>query len=239
MPTRGRSLTRSSRSSRSESYKARRLSMSNSRSASRSSANNLMRTWPLKQGGPNRLPDPFPYSTTAILRYSSTQLFDATTTGTVSHVYSATSIFDPDVSGAGHQPYGRDTYALIYAQYRVKKAIITVTSASTGANAIMGVTQRSSPAVISNYELIRELKATRYTPLANSPNPMKLQLSFDTRADPTREQSTSLMSTSPSDQTYFHVWLTGNGGADPTAVSIIVDITYIVEFFDPINLGSS
>jgi hypothetical protein len=31
------------------------------------------------------------------------------------------SIFDPDLTGTGHQPYGHDTYATLFGNYRVDK----------------------------------------------------------------------------------------------------------------------
>jgi hypothetical protein len=37
------------------------------------------------------------------------------------YIYNMNSVFDPDVTGTGHQPYGHDTLAGIYARYRVMR----------------------------------------------------------------------------------------------------------------------
>ncbi len=42
-------------------------------------------------------------------------------------VFRLNSLFDPDLSGVGHQPYGFDQVAAFYKHYRVEKATIEVT----------------------------------------------------------------------------------------------------------------
>jgi len=55
----------------------------------------------------------------ASLRYTDF-LAISTTAGTGNqYVYRLNSIYDPDLTGAGHQPYGHDTLAAIYNRYRV------------------------------------------------------------------------------------------------------------------------
>lgn len=236
MSSRGRSRTRSSTNSRGGKFR-RVVSLSDSRSASRQSRNNLMRTWPLKQAW-NQMPDPFPFKTVATLRYSSLINLDASTSGTQSHVFRANSIFDPDQSGVGHQPYGHDQYASIYQFYRVKKCIITVSNASQGANNTMGVTLRATPTLVAGFEHIKEVKGTRYTCLANFPDPYKVSLTYDLQS-PDQSQDTALFGENPSLGNFFHVWVAGNGSADPTGLAIAVDLTYIVEMWEPLYLGSS
>lgn len=63
---------------------------------------------------------------TATLRYADVRTISPGT-GTVSHhIYRANSLFDPDFSGAGHQPRGYDQLAQLYANYRVKKCTLEV-----------------------------------------------------------------------------------------------------------------
>lgn len=54
--------------------------------------------------------------------------------------YSLTSIFDPSVTGTGHQPRGHDQYLTLYSYYRVRKVDISfqawsVTNDTTGGQA--------------------------------------------------------------------------------------------------------
>lgn len=53
------------------------------------------------------------------LRYADTYSFSLATVTGSSQVMNLNSIFDPDRTGAGHQPYGYDQLALLYNRYRV------------------------------------------------------------------------------------------------------------------------
>lgn len=56
------------------------------------------------------------------LKYYSTHNTGTLTTGTASNqIYNLNSVFDPDRTGAGHQPYLFDYFATAYNRYRVRK----------------------------------------------------------------------------------------------------------------------
>lgn len=67
-------------------------------------------------------PMPFPIRMVATLRYCETISMLSTLTPLVNINVAANSIYDPNLSGTGHQPYGHDTYAAIYNQYTVLKS---------------------------------------------------------------------------------------------------------------------
>lgn len=74
----------------------------------------------------------FPNTIITKLRYCD-QLTQTSTSGSVvSYVFAANGIFDPDVSGVGHQPMYRDNYAALYDQYVVIGSKITVTATNMG-----------------------------------------------------------------------------------------------------------
>lgn len=57
------------------------------------------------------------------LRYNATVTLDITALGlTAWHVFRANSIFDPDLTGLGHQPLYRDSWAQFYNKYTVVSA---------------------------------------------------------------------------------------------------------------------
>lgn len=59
------------------------------------------------------------------------------TSGIVSkHTFNLADIFDPDFSGAGHQPYGHDQWANLYKKYVVSSAKITVKWSNIATNNI-------------------------------------------------------------------------------------------------------
>ncbi len=229
---RGRSRSRSARG-------RKRQMVSASRSLSRSSQNNLMRTWPSRQSWSSGLADPFPARTVALLRYSANISLDPTSVLAKRHAFRCNSIFDPDATGVGHQPYGHDQYQAIYKNYRVLSSTCTVTNASAGSNNIMGVTLRSTQSENADPELAREIKGTRYTCLASTQNPHKVQQTFRLRDFPDHDGYGAEFGSNPTEAAYFHVWAAPNGAADPSELALAVDIVYIVEMFEPLLLGVS
>lgn len=67
------------------------------------------------------------------LDYAQAFSSSVTSAAAVSQVMNLNSIFDPDRTGSGHQPYGHDALAALYNRYRVLKAHYRVTfGTSTG-----------------------------------------------------------------------------------------------------------
>jgi len=61
------------------------------------------------------------------LRYHEEELTFTSTSGVPGgYVYSANGMFDPNITGTGHQPLGFDQMMLLYEQYTVIKSKITV-----------------------------------------------------------------------------------------------------------------
>jgi len=94
--------------------------------------------WP--SNGTVGKPKPFPVRMLATLRYVETLTLTQATIATTNWCFCANGIYDPNLSGGGHQPYGHDTYSGIYNQYTVLKSKIKITptgrTASSGNNAI-------------------------------------------------------------------------------------------------------
>jgi len=62
----------------------------------------------------NRSLQPFPNRYVCKLKYATTVVTDALG----SYIFNLNSLFDPDRTGGGHQPYGFDNLALLYNRYR-------------------------------------------------------------------------------------------------------------------------
>lgn len=64
---------------------------------------------------------PFPMTKTYKLRYTENHILSAGISGIIgtTQTYSINDIYDTDLTGAGHQPYGHDTLATIYNRYKV------------------------------------------------------------------------------------------------------------------------
>lgn len=64
----------------------------------------------------------------------------ATSSGIGQYIFNLNSLFDPDRTGIGHQPYGYDTLSTMYNRYRVISCSYRVnqSSASTGTPVVIG-----------------------------------------------------------------------------------------------------
>lgn len=72
--------------------------------------------------------DPHMYIT---LRYTQVTTFTNLTTVGSAQIFNLNSVFDPDRTGGGHQPYGFDQIAVLYNRYRVLKTHWKVTFGPT------------------------------------------------------------------------------------------------------------
>lgn len=75
--------------------------------------------------------NPFPTRKQCTLRYVEAGVVNALTCGTAGvggteHTYPLGSLFDPNLSLTGHQPYFFDQIAAVYQHYRVNKVTITI-----------------------------------------------------------------------------------------------------------------
>lgn len=237
---RGRSRSRTSRGSQ-----RKRSMVSYSRSLSsvsrRTGLTNVQRGWPY-----NRLQstyfDPFPTQMSAILRYSDQIVLDADTATPARHQFRCTSIFDPDYTSTGHQPFGHDQYGQLYNHYIVDKAIITVRNASTGVNCILGCSLIPIASAEFNNNTCRERKGTTFMTLPNEGSMKVLQSTYNKNSVYTVAQDSDLtaqMGFNPAENYFWDIWLATNGAANPPACALTVDITYFVTFSEPKQLGGS
>jgi len=76
--------------------------------------------------------------------------------------WSINSIYDPDVSALGHQPYGHDTYQTLYNRYRVNKVSYRIQIYSTTTAPIKyTVLANNTDDNFSSYDLAAELPNAR------------------------------------------------------------------------------
>lgn len=72
-----------------------------------------------------RTPDPFPQRKWSKMNYTDNIALAAPVTNLMfEYIFQANSTFDPDTTGGGHQPYGRDTMANLYSYYIVKGCFV-------------------------------------------------------------------------------------------------------------------
>lgn len=220
-----------------------RRSVSRSVSRRRPSTSGVTKTWPLNRGYASPYFDPFPNQMRNILRYSTTINLDPVAGLPQHYLFRATSIFDPDATGTGHQPYGHDTLASIYNHYQVDECIITMTSTSVGTNGIFGITVTDDSSVNSDFDTVREQKGATFASIAASPNPVRVMSKYVRKATfpvETALDTVANYGANPTENTFFDVWAEGNlPGNNPTAMSFVITLSYKVRSWELRDLDQS
>lgn len=233
--------------SRSRSVSRAKRSRYSSRSASsltmpRNQLTNQGRTWPYQ----NRLSyakmwDPFPAKAMARLRYSTVVSLVISQGGTpASHLFRCNSIFDPDYTGVGHQPYGHDTYQTIYNHYNVKRATITMTPTTSG-NMLYGIAKTDDTTVSADYDQVREQKGCNVAAgQGSSIIPSVTNYYTDSYFHNVNAITSAQFGANPNDQMFFQCFLeAADSTATLTTRTFIVNITYDVEMWELKDLGKS
>lgn len=190
---------------------------------------------------------PFGARTVVRLKYHTT----ATTPGTImDRLFNLNSVFDPDLSLTGHQPYGYGTYETIYNRYRVFRVDYHMEVASTVANSMSKMTliANNSAALYTNPDLAAESPgAITKTFYQGKPVVFRGSVFPNQVSGVTPEQYKSddryqaLCSASPGENIVHHLVISDMVNGALAAGVAYQDITYIfhVEFFDPLELAQS
>lgn len=190
---------------------------------------------------------PFADSQRVSLRYVETITLDnSTATSIQQHIFSANSMFDPDVTSTGHQPYGFDQWSTVYNMYRVDSSVIHVEwmpATDTASNQSLAGIQLND--ANGTFGLIAEQIAEQgncvYGLLDTNVRKMKYKFSrYRFFAGKTVESTQAAIGSNPSNQAYFAVFLGPMQiGDDPRLQRATVTITYNCVFFEPKRFAPS
>lgn len=187
------------------------------------------------------LSSPMPMSITSKLKYDSAGTLDPAAGSLALHVFSANGLYDPDITGVGHQPRGFDQLMTMYDHYQVKSAKIRVQFLGSNTNTVSMVcfisTQDAASTLNSNdymesnkssFNGIVQTSATTGTTTLTQKFSSKQW--FNTAASSAgRLQGNA--SANPSEQTYFHVGCFPSfAAADPQSITYHANIEFIAEF---------
>lgn len=149
------------------------------------------------------------------------------------------SIFDPDTTGVGHQPLGRDQYAALYEQYVVLnvKYEIVIANFSNAQVVTAGVTVSDSLSTQTDPRVLVENGGTEWRTLGFNGSNTAVQM-FTGSVDLahvhglTESQHISAhladMAANPDESVFLHIWAAdGFSGTCPT-VQCSVRLTYTV-----------
>jgi hypothetical protein len=170
-------------------------------------------------------------------------------TGFVSYQFRANSIYDPDLTGIGHQPRGRDQLALLYEKYCVIGSKITVRFSSRDNlyGIIVALDQSNDTAVpyLSFVDIMEQHTAfTKVLGKEASSSTLFRKYSakkWFTGVKPLSDASlVTVYGGNPSRQVFWTLYAgTLAGGLDSGSVEAVVTIDYIVASLEPFPLGSS
>lgn len=180
----------------------------------------------------------FPNNLISKLRYCDSINLTGTSGARALNVYAANGIFDPDITGVGHQPMWRDNFAAVYDQYVVIGAKITVKFANTSSTvpAVCGVVGDDDSSISTNIDTLMELNNSVHSlclvaggpivTLSQTFEPMKM---FGVNAKDDGNSATTF-GTNPSEIWCFGVWIAAADQASTCTVSVSVEIDYTVKF---------
>jgi hypothetical protein len=172
------------------------------------------------------------------------------------HVFSANGLYDPDITGTGHQPRGFDQLIALYDHYVVERASCKVYFAgkiapTSSAIPVSGIQLQSSSTVQSDYIDYAEQARCEFsiTPYALTSGGMaetrEHGLHFDATEfmgipDPvTATKLQGSVSANPLDQAFFHVWMQCIDGSTSMSQQALVHLEYEVVFIEPVPVASS
>lgn len=165
-----------------------------------------------------------------------------------SYVFSCNGLFDPNITGAGHQPSGFDQYMALYQTYLVVGATIKVSFQSNdGTNyQTCGISVCDTPTGSTDPRIYVENGRTTWSMLdllgtGGGFAVLTHKVDIGEFAHQTIMNDDTFSGTSsgnPSDQVYFHLWTAANATTvNSSGVYFFVEITYDCIFRDT-NLAS-
>lgn len=185
----------------------------------------------------------FPNAILTTMRYCTSVALVASAGASAIHVFSANSIFDPDVTGVGHQPMYRDQYAALYENYVVLGSKISVefVNHNTGSGAVVSISGDNDTTIVSAVDTRTEQSNAISAAMAPaSKNTLFMNYSPEKHLG-TADTDTGITATgsSPTNQWYYGIAACHIDSTSSLTVYARVIIEYTVKFTELISNGGS
>lgn len=195
----------------------------------------------------------FPKTTCIKLRYVDAIQLNATPGVIDSWGFRANGCFDPDQTGAGHQPSGFDQWSQFYNHYivvgsKIKCTYGTTSVTTTGGLSIRGIFLSDDTTFSSLVtDLLEQSQNNRSISLPSATDPTTTSKTYSakkyfniTNITDNWSRLGALVTTNPQEQCYFYVYYGNiNNTIDPIPLTVLVEIEYIVIFSEPKELPQS
>lgn len=174
-----------------------------------------------------------------------------TATGVLaSHLFNLNNLFDPDATGGGHQPRGRDQWATLYSRYRVVGIKVTLRGCSltAGSASIIGmVACNSQQATLADLTDAMENQRTYKRKVQSSGASCKITKYFRpwVLEGITRTQYmddaiySAAVGAAPSSQQFLQVFWACADETSTVGHNVTVEFDFYTIFDVPVNLGVS
>ena len=180
-----------------------------------------------------------PTSQKVTLRYAQKFTISASIAQAGTWVFRANGMFDPDLTGSGHQPRGFDQLMTMYDHFQVIGSKITIMSAQPNISSVIGVCIKDRSTVSTDYEDYLEENPAFNTigMVGNDGEPMALVANYSQKKffgqGSLEEQFEGDVSSDPSEGAFFHVYQTAITDSSVSTNSHVVVIDYIAVLTEP------
>lgn len=167
-------------------------------------------------------------------------------------IMDASGMFDPDLTGTGHQPRGYDEMMTLYAHYTVIGCKISVTfvnaSNATGQNAICGITLSRNNSALGNVTDYQENSYSKFVVLGQSNGPKAPTIVYNSNPPKflgiSSPMSNSLVrgsvSAVPQERAFYHIWVAPtDANINLDGVDLIIKMEYISVLTERKNIAQS
>jgi len=192
----------------------------------------------------NQALTPVPQRYITKMKYA--ESFQLNLANSYSYAWNLNSIFDPNRTGIGHQPYGHDQYALLYNRYRVIACSYTV-QCFNGTNTVtLTATPSNDIVTFPNTDEAMENPRTRWIvqTAGGGAKVLKGNVSIPSLVGRNKQQYMAddryqaTFGTSPNEAAILNI-----GGSSISQVDVTMDcvitLNYVVEMFDVNKLSQS
>jgi len=188
----------------------------------------------------------------AKLLYQASPLISPTATASTAYVFTANGLYDPDISGSGHQPMSFDQLMGMYEHYTVQYGKITVdfVNETVGESGFVGIGLFPDASIETSPAKLLENGMLRYAYIAKATGDSKahVQLTIPFNIAKINGRPESIVgdelyrgdvASNPTEQTYLHVFGFNVASAGTINIRANCLIEYDATFTEPRKLAQS
>lgn len=175
-----------------------------------------------------------------------------TTTGVVNHLFNMGNLYDPDRSGGGHQPFGRDQFATLYNKYRVYgcKYVVTFHNTSSAYTCDCAVVLKAVTNTSTDMQTVYEKPYTQFRTLAMNGaasskatvkgycNNAKI-LGVSRLRYGLDDIYSATAGVAPNTEPYLHIYIKERGATSGIVIGVSVQLTYYCAWYERVALTGS